>query len=178
MTFDNIEYLKNGNERQRAAYRTLTENSIFERLQLFSPLLTGTIPINIDIDESDLDIICYWEKKDEFANTLRSEFGHIHGFNLTEQVINNYETVLACFWLDDFEIEIFGQNQPTKEQDSFRHMVIEYQILRARGEAFRQEIIKLKQDGLKTEPAFGRLLGFERNPYEELLNYKLTDSCQ
>jgi hypothetical protein len=175
MTFDNIEYLKDGNERQRAAYRTLTENSIFERLQLFSPLLTGTIPINIDIDESDLDIICYWKKKNEFANTLRREFGQINGFNLTEQVINNYETVLASFCLDDFEIEIFGQNRPTKEQDSFRHMVIEYQILRTRGEVFRQEIIKLKKDGLKTEPAFGRLLGMERNPYEELLNYKLTE---
>jgi len=175
MTFDNIEYLKNGSERQRAAYRTLTANSIFERLQLFSPLLTGTIPINIDIDESDLDIICYWEKKDEFANTLRREFGQVHGFSLTEQVINNYETVLASFCLDEFEIEIFGQNQPTKEQDSFRHMVIEYQILTARGEGFRQEIIKLKKDGFKTEPAFGRLLGLERNPYEELLNYKLTE---
>lgn len=174
MIFDNIEYLNKGNDRQRAAYRALTDNLIFERLQLFSPLLTGTIPINIDIEESDLDIICSWQEKEEFIKTLRKEFGKINGFKLIEQIRNNYETVLANFRLNEFEIEIFGQCRPTKEQESFRHMVVEYEILKARGESFRQKVIRLKKKGLKTEPAFAKLLELKGNPYEELLNYKLT----
>jgi len=172
MTFDNIEYLKNGNERQRAAYRTLTENSVFERLQVFSPLLTGSIPINIDIDESDLDIVCYWEKKDAFANTLRREFGQVHGFNLREQVINDYETVLASFHLNEFEIEIFGQNIPTRQQNAYRHMIVEYKLLCERDEAFRQKIIDLKKQGYKTEPSFAIALELSGNPYLELLRYE------
>jgi hypothetical protein len=174
MTFDNIEYLRDGNDKQKAAYHTLTHNYIFDRLQLFSPLLTGTIPINIDIDESDLDIICYWKSKDEFIKTLTKEFYKFDRFTLTERRINKYETILASFHLDKFKIEIFGQNRPTKEQESFRHMIIEYGIIRTHGESFRQEIVRLKKEGLKTEPAFGKLLGLKGNPYEELLNYKLT----
>ena len=53
-------------------------------------------------------------------------------------------------------------------------MIIEYKILELHGEVFRQEIIKLKSKGLKTEPAFAKLLGLVGNPYEELLNYKVS----
>src|SRR5688500_1165444 len=135
MTFDNIEYLRDGNDKQKAVYRTLTDNHIFDRLQLFSPLLTGTIPINIDIDESDLDIICCWKSKDEFIKILTKEFYKFDKFTLTEQRINNYETILANFHLGKFRIEIFGQNRPTKEQESFRHMIIEYGIIKTNGES-------------------------------------------
>lgn len=171
MIFDNIEYLRDGNDKQKAAYHTLTDYKIFEKLKDFSPLLTGTIPINIDTDESDLDIICYWKSKNEFLSTITKEFGELENFTLTEQRINNYETILANFNLGNFKIEIFGQNRPTKEQESYKHMIIEYEILRTRGEKFRQEIVRLKKEGLKTEPAFGKLLGLEGNPYEELLKY-------
>jgi hypothetical protein len=174
MTFDNIEYLRNGNDKQRRSYRTLTENNIFEKLQPFSPILTGTIPINIDTEESDLDIICHYKNKDKFIKILIKEFRKLENFTLTERTINNHETILANFLLDEFKIEIFGQNRPTKEQESFRHMIIEDELLRRHGENFRQEIIKLKKEGLKTEQAFGKLLGITGNPYEELLNYKCT----
>lgn len=174
MTFDTIEYLLDGNDKQKAVYRTLKDNYILERLRLFTPLLTGTIPINIDTDDSDIDIICYWNNKDEFIKTLTREFDKFDRFAWTEKRINNYDTILANFLLDKFQIEIFGQNRPTKEQESFKHMIIEYEILMSRGESFRQEIVRLKKEGLKTEPAFGKLLGLEGNPYEALLKYKLT----
>lgn len=174
MTFDNIEYLRNGNDKQRRAYRTLTENSVFEKLHLFSPILTGTIPIDIDTDESDLDIICQYKKKGKFIKTVIEEFHRVDNFTVKERTVNNREIVVANFSLNEFKVEIFGQNRPTKEQESFRHMIIESELLRMHGEDFRQEIIRLKREGLKTEQAFGKLLGLVGNPYDELLNYKWT----
>ena len=50
-------------------------------------------------------------------------------------------------------------------------MVIEDYLLRERGEEFRKEIIKLKQSGYKTEPAFCHLLGIDGDPYEGLISY-------
>jgi hypothetical protein len=70
--------------------------------------------------------------------------------------------------LEEFSIEIFGQNKPTIEQNAYRHMIAEYKILQEKGEDFKQKIIELKQKGIKTEPVFGMLLGLN-NPYEDLL---------
>lgn len=49
-------------------------------------------------------------------------------------------------------------------------MLAEYKILQERGEEFKQKIIELKKKGIKTELAFGMLLGLE-NPYEDLLKF-------
>lgn len=170
--FENIDYLKNGNERQQAAFATLTVNRVFEKLKDFNPILTGTVPINIDIPESDLDIICCWNNKIDFINLLNKAFAQELNFSLRETLISEHETVIANFWIDDFEIEIFGQNIHSKEQNAFKHMVIEHQILEEKDEIFRQAIINLKLKGIKTEPAFAQLLNLNGDPYISLLNYK------
>lgn len=169
--FQDISYLKNGNERQKSAYQTLIKYQIFEKLSAFNPLLAGTIPIDIDIPESDLDIICHWQNVTDFIALLEKSFATEQNFNLREETINGEQTVVANFRIDDFEVEIFGQNIPSKEQNAFKHMLIEYQILQAKGDGFKQKIIELKRQGLKTEPAFAQLLALAGNPYEALLNY-------
>ncbi|WPO76855.1 DUF4269 domain-containing protein [Flavobacterium sp. KACC 22761] len=171
--FKNIEYLKSGTKRQTEAYETLTKNKVLEVLAEFDPILVGTIPINIDIGNSDLDIVCYWQNKNHFIKRITSLFKDKTNFKISETIINQEESVLGSFILDDFEIEIFGQNIPTENQNGYRHMIIEHQILQSRDENFRKEIIKLKQNGYKTEPAFGKLLGLKKDPYLELLKYKI-----
>ncbi|PBJ11916.1 hypothetical protein BSF42_26490 [Flavobacterium sp. ACN6] len=52
-------------------------------------------------------------------------------------------------------------------------MVIEAKILHLKGENFRLEVVKLKEKGIKTEPAFCMLLGLTGNVYEELLDFKV-----
>ncbi|GAA3766860.1 DUF4269 domain-containing protein [Flavobacterium ginsengiterrae] len=170
--FTNIEYLKTGNPKQILAYKILTQNKVLETLSEFDPILAGTIPINIDIENSDLDIICYWKNKSEFVSKISSAFQNKTDFKIWETIINENESVVANFRIDDFEIEIFGQNIPSQSQNAYKHMIIEHEILKLKGESFRLEIIKLKQNGLKTEPAFGKLLGFKNDPYQELLDYK------
>ncbi|KFF13838.1 DUF4269 domain-containing protein [Flavobacterium hydatis] len=170
--FTNINYLKNGNSKQSKAYEVLTSKEMLSKITEFNPILVGTIPINIDIENSDLDIICYWENKQKFIKKLNTAFGNESDFEIQQTLIDNKETIIANFKTQDFEIEIFGQNIPVNQQNGYRHMIIEYEILQTKGENFRQEIIKLKQQGYKTEPAFGLLLGLKGNPYLELLEYK------
>lgn len=104
---------------------------------------------------------------------MKSLFGNKNEFTIRETLIENEETVVANFKIENFEIEIFGQNIPAKNQNGYKHMTIEHEILQSKGENFRLQIIKLKQKGYKTEPAFGFLLGIKGNSYQELLNYKI-----
>jgi hypothetical protein len=171
--FTNISYLKNGNQKQKMAFEVLTQFRVLEKLVEFNPILVGTIPINIDIEKSDLDIVCCWENKLSFIKKVKDLFEKEIHFTIHEVLIDNQESVVASFYLGSFEIEIFGQNIPTKQQNGYKHMVIEDEILRLRGENFRQEIIKLKKNGHKTEPAFGLLLGLKGNVYQELLDFKI-----
>ncbi|OMQ09504.1 DUF4269 domain-containing protein [[Flexibacter] sp. ATCC 35103] len=171
--FTNIEYLKNGNQKQIQAFDVLTQNKILINLAEFDPILVGTLPINIDIENSDLDIICYWKNKKDFTEKLNSLFGKENKFTIRETLIDNKESIIVTFKIDGFEIEIFGQNIPTKNQNGYKHMLIEHEILQSNDESFRLDIIRLKQNGYKTEPAFAFLLGLKGNPYLELLEYKM-----
>ncbi|MNJ91905.1 hypothetical protein D3C87_95600 [compost metagenome] len=172
-SFDTIEYLKSGNETQKRVYEILIKHRVMERLKDFDPILTGTIPIRIDIETSDLDIVCCYPDKALFTNYLKDSFGAEDRFTLWEQ--SEQRAVICNFWLDGFELEIFGQDFPSRKQNAYRHMLIEHQLLEERGESFRREIIALKRQGYKTEPAFAMALGLTGNPYEELLKLEANE---
>lgn len=170
--FTNIKYLKLGNDRQRKAYKELKELRIFENLKKYNPILTGTIPIDIDLPESDLDIICECENHTEFSTRLSKLFADKTDFEINSNDWNGIESTTVKFRTDNFEIEIFGQNIPTEKQNAYRHMIIENKILNSKGLEFKSKIRKLKSEGLKTEPAFAQLLGLSGNPYKDLLKIK------
>lgn len=170
--FLNINYLKSGTARQQKAFEVLNENLILQKLSEFTPILVGTIPINIDIASSDLDIACHWKDKNHFIEIVKNHFSEEKDFQIYEKEISGNEAVVSNFFVDNFEIEIFGQNIPVQEQFGFRHMIIEAAILENYGEDFRRKIVALKKQGIKTEPAFAQLLNLKGNPYEALLNFK------
>ncbi|KQT26036.1 hypothetical protein ASG22_04950 [Chryseobacterium sp. Leaf405] len=170
--FTTIDYLKSGNERQKNAYEILTKHHIFEKLKDYSPILTGTVPIEVDIEGSDLDIICEVDLRfeEDFLDDLMFSKFIPHGTEVKVEypILKDEKCITLNFILEGFPIEIFGQNKPTTEQNAYLHMIAEYKILREKGEDFKQKIIELKKKGIKTEPAFGMLLGL-KNPYEDLL---------
>lgn len=145
-----------------------------EKLKSFDPILVGTIPICIDIENSDLDIICYANNLPAFKQSIETLFGNEKELKIWERTERNGQAVVANFIADNFIIEIFGQAIPSKQQNAYRHMLIEHQLLVENGEEFRQDIIKLKQEGYKTEPAFAVLLGLKGDPYKALLEYKFS----
>lgn len=167
--FTNLDYLKEGTPRQKDAFSILNELNIFENLEPYSPILAGTVPINIDLPDSDLDIICYVSELSIFYQLLIYRYGKNDQFNIRSKFIDNTEAVIANFNYKDFSIEIFGQNIPTTQQNAYKHMMAEYMILNEKGEEFRQQILYLKSAGYKTEPAFAKLLDLEGDPYLSIL---------
>jgi len=168
--FLNIEYLKFGNYKQKFAYKEINKYKIFEKLNKYNPILVGTIPIEIDLPNSDLDIICECKNHSEFSDFLKKEFSNQKDFKI--HTITKYQGIkstIAKFKTDNFIIEIFGQNIPTEKQNAYLHMIIENKILTEKGLKFKNRIIELKKNGIKTEPAFAKLLGLKGNPYDELL---------
>lgn len=169
--FHNINYLAKGSETQKLAFKTLTDNNIMAILKPYAPVLAGTIPIDIATETSDLDILCCFTSTDDFYNYLIHNFGKNENFKITISEINSEISVIATFKTTHFTIEIFGQSVPVINQFGYKHMIAEYNILKARGYTFRNEVIALKKAGYKTEPAFAQLLGLTGNPYLELLKY-------
>jgi len=163
-----IAYLLDGNARQRRAYRVLRDLGILNVLRDYTPVLVGTIPIAIDVEESDLDVICEAHDLSAFAEQVTRAFGGREGFRIKRKLINDLPTVVADFD-GEFPIEIFGQPRPVTEQHAYRHMVVEGRLLAIGGERARREIQRLKRDGLKTEPAFARYFNLQGDPFEVLL---------
>jgi len=171
--FDDVNYLKTGTLKQQQVYRLLTDNNIIDFLKEYGATLAGTIPLNIDIEGSDLDILCEINNEINFIEVLQKSFSHYENFTLAKVIVNKEQTVIANFLIEDFEVEIFGQAVPVREQAGYKHMIIEYKILQEKGEEFRNQIIALKKQGYKTEPAFAKLLSLKGNPYISLLDYKV-----
>lgn len=164
MSFEDIEYLKQGSSRQRHCYKVLKELDILSILHDYNPVVVGTIPIGIDIEGSDIDVACSANNLSELRDTVNLHFSICDTF--TDRL---EEVYVANFKYSDFPIEIYAESIPTLMQNGYRHMIIEDRIMRLAGVEFRKHVIKLKQQGYKTEPAFGQLLKLN-NPYEELLN--------
>lgn len=171
---DLFERMKTGNIQQQEAYAAIKELKILDDLKDYNPVLCGTIPIDIDIKGSDLDIIMEVRKLDSFANELQTLYADKENFSLKRKTIRGKEVVKANFTFHDFEFELFGQAQPVHKQFAYLHMMIGYELLQ-RDPNLRDRVISLKKQGYKTEPAFCKLLNISGDPYEGLLLYGVEE---
>ena len=167
--YTNIEYLKTGSKLQKRSYKILKDLQIMEDLREYNPLLTGTIPIGIDIEGSDLDIICEVKDFDVFEGLISKRYGRAEGY----RVRKIHDNIVINFNFEGMEIEVYGEDKTSEKQNAYRHMLVEARLLELGGEEFRREVVELKRGGIKTEPAFCRVLGVEGNPYENMLDEKL-----
>ena len=136
--WEDISSLLHGNERQRAAYETLQRLDVFEMLDRYTPTLVGTVPIDIDVPESDLDIICQADDLQKFAEDVRRAYGNQDDFRLWQRRIRDVPSVVAGFVSEEFPIEMFAQPQPVTAQNAYRHMVVEARLLEIGGPAARK----------------------------------------
>lgn len=161
-----ISYLKKGNVRQQKVYRILRETEILERLEDYSPIVVGTIPLGIDIPSSDLDIVCQFDQnKEDIEKTLVDYYGDFDHFKITQMGPNAYA---YNFWLDGCEIEVYASKVPTERSNSYRHLLIGSRLIALYGDSFKEKVIQLKKAGYRTERAFSKLLNLHGEIYETI----------
>ena len=165
MDFKHIEYMKNGTTMQQKTYRILTELNILNVLAEYTPLVVGTIPINIEIKSSDVDIVCEVHDFQKFEQEVLSYYPQA-------QISKKENIIVARFVVDELEIELYGSTKKSCETNGYRHMIIEYRILMLANHKFKELIVELKKTGVKTEPAFAKIMQLQGNPYEELLTFE------
>ncbi|MTG98235.1 MULTISPECIES: DUF4269 domain-containing protein [Myroides] len=174
MNFKNLAYLKSGTVQQQEIYRLLTEYRIMDKLQGYNPVLIGTFPIDIAVEGSDLDICCQAKDLDAFLDDIDQRFKEYDFYQSCSCLIGGVETVVANLQIQGYPIELFAQNRPVEQQNGYQHMIVEYKILLEKGALFKQKVIALKKAGMKTEPAFAKLLNLSGDPYLALLKYRDT----
>lgn len=173
-----IEYLATGSPRQQAAYAALHAIALFDHLAPYQPILVGTIPIQIDLPESDLDVVCSATDLLAFRALLETHFGRLPGFELSEKEREGLPTLVCRFTAGPFPVEIFAQPRPTTTMNGYRHMVVEAHLLALAGTEVAATIRSLKAGGMKTEPAFAHYFGLEGDPYKALLDLYPPDEAR
>ncbi len=164
-------HLKDGSPQQIRAYNTVYDQlNIFQTLSQHHPMWVGTFPIDVDVPSSDIDIICNPSSLRQFIAETRIAYGTQPGFKLTWKAIKQTPTVIVRFVCNDLPVELFAQPRSTRQQDAYQHMVVEARLLAIGGEQARENVRRLKADGLKTEPAFSAVFELKsKNPYHHLL---------
>lgn len=132
--------------------------------------------MNINIEDSDLDIICEAKDLSLFEKKLRVHFGHFENYKSYYIEVRGVHSLVCEFFAYDFQYEVFAQNVRTSEQYAVVHMDIEKRILDILGETAVKDIRELKRSGLKTEPAFCKYLNIDGDPFDAL--YELAKLCK
>nr|WP_154893658.1 DUF4269 domain-containing protein [Paenibacillus xylanexedens] len=173
-TAEVLAHLASGNERQRDAYRLLLKSGLFSILEAYTPYPAGTVPIDIDIPGSDLDILCEVPDLNSFEMVVTQHFSGMEHFScqrgtgLGMDIPSAYMT--CSFQIEGWPLEIYAQSLPVNKQNAYLHMLVEWELLQLWGAKGHAEIRRLKRVGLKTEPAFAAVLGLQGDPYVELLH--------
>ncbi|MBM7094411.1 DUF4269 domain-containing protein [Bacillus sp. H-16] len=107
----------------------------------------------------------------QWENQVKDTFGHLAGFRIKHSSNRDTPFSKANFFYSGFEFELFGQDVPVTRQNAYLHMLVEQALLNENPD-MKNEIRKLKANGLRTEAAFCKVLGLsKKDPYTELLNY-------
>lgn len=140
------------------------DSRVLDVLQEFHPKICGTYPLGIALSKSDIDIVCQAASLASFSVLLQKHFQKFNGFKISKD--NGHIT--CQFRCRDILIEIYATDIPSTKQRGYVHMLTEAQLLSYCGDWSRDEIIKLKKSGLKTEPAFATFFNIAGDSYEEL----------
>ncbi|MDG4720515.1 MULTISPECIES: DUF4269 domain-containing protein [Thalassospira] len=165
--FRGLDRLGKASARGLAAAGIVRKYRILDLLADFDPVIAGTLPIAIDTATSDIDILCHVTDLETFREFCQGQFGTFDQFSCHERsaTANVGAAVVVNFVCDDLPIEIFATNHPSTAQYGFIHMLVEARILALMGGGFADEVRALKESGIKTEPAFARLLEISGDPY-------------
>lgn len=155
----------------------IEELKILTRLAEFTPVAIGTPPLGLATAESDIDIACSSPDFDRFSAVVRSAFDRMEAFSIRHVDHLAAPAEVASFKAMGWEIELFCQKVATDHQWGVRHFRVEARLL-ALGPHLKDAVMRLKREGLKTEPAFAKALSLPGDPYVALLELEPLDNAQ
>lgn len=156
-------------EKNQSIWSALVSSNILNILEVYDPLVAGTFPLGLETSQSDLDILVFSDNLVTMEKLLAQHFGDCDQFKLSRETVDDLATLICQFEFQSVPFEVFVQNKPTVKQTAYRHFQIEERLLKKGGESFRNAVMKERLAGLKTEPAFAKVLGLQGDPYLELL---------
>ncbi|MET3712055.1 hypothetical protein ABIC65_002767 [Sphingomonas trueperi] len=161
----------------RPAYiEALAQSGVLPRLAAFDPQVAGTPPLDLDLPDSDIDILCHAPDPHAFAATVWEAFRDQPGFAMW-QWQGSDRPVVARFHCAGWLFELFGQARPVAGQLGWRHFAIERRLLALGGAPLRAAVMARRHAGAKTEPAFAQVLGLAGDPYAALLTLEQLDDA-
>ncbi len=134
----------------------------------FRPMVIGTPPLGLATEESDIDIACSAKDLERFAAVARHQYGHLEAFSLRRFEESPEPAMIASFRHSGWEVELFCQELDIEDQAGVRHFHVEQRLLKLEP-SLQQEILHWKRFGVKTEPAFAKVLQLSGDPYEAML---------
>jgi hypothetical protein len=150
------------------------ESGVLETLAVFHPHIAGTPPLAIDIEGSDIDVLCDYADACAFTRAAVDAYATAEGFRIS-QWRSSGRAVVVNFLLAGWPFEIFAQTTPVQRQTGWRHFLVEKRLLDLGVPELRTAVVAAKRSGRKTEPAFADLLKLDGNPYEALLALEQLD---
>ena len=142
----------------------VTGARVAERLEGFDWRVVGTPPLGIALASSDIDIVCHTPSYERFADILWRSFSECVDFSLRQWTSDRHQMV-CDFVFDGWNFQIFGDQRIVAEQSAWRHFVVEKRLLAMGGASLRQRVLAERAQGLKTEPAFAKILGLKGDPF-------------
>ncbi|MCP4912797.1 MAG: DUF4269 domain-containing protein [Oligoflexia bacterium] len=163
-------------EKNELVMAFLNESQILSQLKEYSPTISGTLPLNIQTPQSDLDILFQTNDLESFEKKAHVLFQSYEGYQLTHSEHQGLRSSVINFNYQSLPVELFAQEKVVFKQQANQHYLIEARLLKLLGNDFIEKVKELKLQGMKTEPAFGEVLGL-KEAYSELLELnKLSDS--
>lgn len=150
------------------------ESGVLETLAAFHPHIAGTPPLAIDVEGSDIDVLCDYADACVFTRVVVDAYATAEDFHMS-QWRSGSQAIVARFHAADWPFEIFAQTTPVQRQTGWRHFLVEKRLLDLGVPELRTAVVAAKRSGRKTEPAFADLLKLAGNPYEALLALEQLD---
>jgi len=167
-----LSNLETGTPRQQAAYHAIQNSRILDLLQDFSPVLTGLIPLGLEEESTDLDVLVEAYDLDKFLlHAYRSLQQHVP-LTIESLILDSVNTLIVTFRFEKVTFNIVAKPMPVHQTTPYRHMLAMSRLLAVGGDQMRKGIRELKAEGLKTEQAFATYLRIEGNPYEVLFEFE------
>lgn len=163
-------------EKNHSVFNSLKNSEVLVKLKSFNPLVVGTFPLGLDNSNSDLDICVEFHNENDFITTANNSFSDFSNYQLSPTQVKSGQAILVKFTFENVNYEIIGQHISSNKQIAFQHFQVEEKILKYAN--CHKEILKLRSDGLKTEPAFARHLCLTGEGYNELLELNKKSIAQ